>query len=268
MILPDFHLVNPNPELAIFQPHLSVLVSKNMPHESAAMLLSACVENNDKSSDKDFFQKVLNGIIKPWFGLESSSDSTSKFTDLTVGQRVRTSVDDGQIISVGQGNNTRYLVKFSFGVGYVLPSAIEQTLPSSNSTSDMDISSASSQLLSDDIQVLFGTEKMYLFMRLYILLVTMLYQAKGIADKTGYYSKVVSSIQDLLQGKIDAKVFEEGCRNNVSTDFYNFFAIPPLVEKCADALIKMAKEDCAESLFQISQLKLKVSVFRGGTALW
>jgi histone deacetylase complex regulatory component SIN3 len=122
-------------------------------------------------------------------------------------------------------------------------------------------------MMSDDIQVLFGTEKIYLFMRLYVLLVTMLYQAKDIADRKGacddnpgLFTKIVSSLEELLKGKIDSKAFHEECTKNMENQEYNFVAIPPLVENCAAALVRMAKEDFLENLYHCSQLKLKVCV--------
>ena len=279
MILPDFHLMNPDNELALFQPYLSVLVSKNMPHEDASTLLKAYFGRSaSKSSGTDMklFNKVWTNFISPWFGF-SSLDSSDTAVKYTPGQKVRTVVGDGEIVSVKEskddGNTPdsfKYLVKFSFGVGYVLPSGIDHIL----SSSDMDTGadgggSDAAQLMVDDIQVLFGTEKMYIFIRLYILLVTMLYQAKDIvdrknaasSDKPDIYAGIVSSLQEMLLGKMDAKAFEVECRKWVEKDVYNFVAIPPLVEKCAGALIKMAREDQLESLYHCSQLKLKVRSF-------
>ena len=277
MILPDYHLMNPDPSLVLFQPHLSVLVSKHMPHQHAYDLLDAYFAASS-TSDKELFSKIWVNFIAPWFGLplrwEESGGAnaygkgaapTVKFTP---GQRVRTTVGDGEIVSVNEGktpHSFRYLVKFPFGVGYVQPSAVAHLLPSSNSISDMGTSSVNaSQLMQDDIQVLYGTEKIYIFVRLYILLVTMLYQAKDIIEditdrkNSTDQPDVMSSLQDLIQGKVEAKDFEAECRKHVDTYAYNFVAIPPLVESCAEALVKVAKEDYLESLYHFSQLKLKV----------
>ena len=104
----------------------------------------------------------------------------------------------------------------------------------------------------------------------------MLYQAKGIIDKKDKssagtamnegnkdksgYSDVMSSLNDLIGGKVSAKDFEAKCRKTVGEDVYNFVAIPPLVESCAEAIIKVTKEGCIENLYNCSQLKLKVSI--------
>jgi len=269
MILPDFHLMNPDPGMSLFQPHISVLVSKNMPHKYAYELLGAYLAK----SDKQLLTQLWSDFIVPWFGLHEFSGAKAPTTStvFTPGQRVRTVVGDGQIVSVIKTPELfRYLVKFSFGVGYVNASAVAHLLPNSDMDTDVNVKDATSKLMTDDIQVLFGTERIYLFVRLYILLVTMLYQANNIIDKKNAladnptanyeYHKIITSLKDLIQGKIDMKDFEAGCRKNLGEDVYNFVAIPLLVESCAEALIKVTREDCLGNLYHCSQLKLKVCV--------
>jgi len=125
--------------------------------------------------------------------------------------------------------------------------------------------------MQDDIQVLFGTESIYVFMRLYILLVTMLYQGKDIIDKNSsntisqmenpskedVYSRVLSSIKDVVNGKISATEFETLCRGLVGMEVHNFVAIPPLIKKCAEEALKVVQEGFLPNLYQLTQLKLK-----------
>lgn len=254
IILPDFHLLNPDQELALYQPHLSVLVSKMMPHKDAHDLLAA-----QFGGDRIKFSKLWSGFVAPWFGLPStwdideaeSSSTTMKFSP---GQRVRSTVGDGQIISVDAGSK-RYKVKFSFGVGYVHPDSIAHLLPSSSSLPD-DAGGDDSQFMHEDIQVLFGTENIYLFVRLYILLVTMLYQAKDTIEGDGYTS-CMSAVVDFVKSKTDVKEFESTVRGLTDKNVFNIVAIPPLVESCGDALAKVIHEDVIYSLYHCSQLKLK-----------
>ena len=276
MILPDFHLMNPDPALALFQPHLSVLVSKSMPHDQAFDLLHTYVtrDANKQSNNDTLFYKAWE-FISSWFGLPlrntpGDEDSPTPSAEYTPGMRVRTAVGDGEIVSVDDKSVLRYLVKFEYGIGYVLPNLVVEPLPASESdtnamTDDNDDTNAS-QLMPDDIQVLFGTEKIYLFVRLYILLVTMLYQAKDVVDrksevsddKRDLFPGLVSSLKDLLLGKISGKAFEDECKKSFDSDVYNFVAIPPLVVKCAAASFRMAKEGHLQDLYNFSQLKLKV----------
>ena len=273
MILPDFELMNADPALALYQPHLSLLVSENMPHKLAHDLLQASFT---KSSEKEAFSKIWSDFVAPWFGLPSSwedsdgLDQTGEHSVFAVGQKVRTAVGDGQIVSIVKSPGAfRYLIQFDFGAGYVRPSAVAHLLPGTEAeagAADAD----TSKLMSDDLQVLFGTEAIYIFVRRYILLVTMLYQAKGILEKKSAdadkmdegedksaSSLIMASLQELVRGKIEAKDFEVECRKHVESEVYNFVAIPPLLEKCAEALVEVAKEDCLENLYHCSQLKLK-----------
>lgn len=284
--LPGFRLTNPNPELALFQPYLSETLptltgdAKSMPHENASALLQAHFARDAKSStsDTELFNKVWADFIAPWFGLTVDGDGKDgESTDTySPGIRVQTPMGDGQIISVAEpavnGKAAKYLVKFSFGVGYVFHGTITRLMASGSDVMDTSADGDATNLMAGDIQVLFGTEKMYLFMRLYIRLVKVLYEAMAIvhrkaasggeAAKADLWSKVILSLKELLRGKISAKAFEAACRTDIVNDVYNFVAIPPLVEKCAEALVKMAREDQYENLYQCSQLKLKVRDFR------
>jgi hypothetical protein len=271
MILPDFHLMNPDPTLALFQPHLSVLVSRSMPHDHAYELLKSYVSRGAKFTDNLSLRNAWE-FISSWFGLPLRNDPADEHADVSCekyapGTTVRTALGDGQIISVA--DQSRYLVKFPFGIGYVMSKNISESDTESDTDAMVDDDIAS-QLMPDDIQVLFGTEKMYLFMRLYILLVTMLYQAKDIvdrnreaSDKRDLFSDLVSSLNDLLLGKMNAKSFEDECKKYLDNDVYSIIAIPPLAVKCAGALVRMIKEARYLELYQCSQMKLKVSVVFG-----
>lgn len=91
---------------------------------------------------------------------------------------MKTTVDDGQILSVkesGDPSNTRYLVKFPFGAGYVCKNAILEVLPLDDaSSSTVDVSS----LQEDGVNSLFGTTSMYILLRLYICIATALSSIK------------------------------------------------------------------------------------------
>ncbi len=170
------------------------------------------------------------------------------------GQKVRTTVGDGQIISI-VADPQRYKVKFSFGVGYVHPDAIAHLLPSNNSAADVaEVDDA--QLMQDDTQVLFGTENIYLSMRLYMLLATMLYQAKDAIEGDGY-TKCMAAIVDFVSSKTDLKEFESTIRGIIDKNVHNIVAIPSLVQSCGGAMANVVEEDVIENLYHCSQLKLK-----------
>ncbi|KAL7498685.1 hypothetical protein ACHAWT_008414 [Skeletonema menzelii] len=251
MILPDFHLSNQDQQLSLYQPHLSVLVSEMMPHKDAHDLLAAQFRG-----DRNKFSKLWSGFMAPWFGLPStfeSNESSTAAMKFSPGQKVRTTVGDGQIISIA-ADPQRYKIKFSFGVGYVHPDAIAHLLPSSSSAADVEADH--SQLMQDDIQILFGTENSYLLMRLYMLLVTILYQAKDAIEGDGYTS-CMAAITDFVKSKTDVKEFESAIRGIIDKNVFNIVAIPSLVQSCGDAMAKVVEEDVIENLYHCSQLKLK-----------
>ena len=250
MILPDFHLLNPDAEQALYQPHLSVLVSKLMPHKDAHDLLAA-----QFGGDSSKFEKLWSAFIAPWLGIpsfqsnESSPTSAMKFSP---GQKVRTTVGDGQIISI-VADPQRYKVSFPFGVGYVHPDAIAHLLPSSSSV--VDAGANDSQLMSDNVQVIFCTENIYLCMRLYMLLATILYQVKDEIESDGY-TKCIAAIVDFIKSKTNVKEFESTIRGITDKNIFNFVAIPKLVQSCGDTLSAVVEEGFIENLYHCSQLKL------------
>merc|ERR1740139_933491 len=134
----------------------------------------------------------------------------------------------------------------------------------------------------------FGTEKVYLFMRLYCMLITMLNSAKEHLDSIAPspekdnahfwrsdssdkmdideddgeskerketcigYRGLISSLQEV---DLDFKSFEVRCRRISKDKVFLFAALPRLLEKCADALVKVSREDVILPLFDISQCK-------------
>ena len=292
MMLPNFHLVNAtNPILGLFQPHLSVLESANMPHKDAFGLLETYINKSGPKKMKEAVSSFRSAFVEPWFGLPASTTPERPTVKYTPGQKVRTTVGDGQVVSVSDdaGGETpfRYLVRFGFGTGYVWPDAIAHVLPPNVATvpdgpAEEDGAPPPGSLMPEDVQVLFGTESVYLFMRLYILLVTMLYQAKDIIgrdsanvarriadpERGDVYESLLSAIRDAIEGKIDEKELETRCRNLVKRDIYNFVAIPPLVDGCGDAALGVLEEDLYMNLYHCSQLKFKVGLSINGCLVW
>ena len=286
MMLPNFHLVNAtSPDLGLFQPHLSVLESTNMPHRDAFGLLETYLAKVSPKK-KEAVSSFRSAFVEPWFGLPASMPPDGPTVKYTPGQKVRTTVGDGQVVSVtddAAGGTTpfRYLVRFGFGTGYVHPDAIAHVLPPNVATVPDGPTAGEDgalpppgSLMPEDVQVLFGTEGVYLFMRLYVLLVTMLYQAKDIIGRDSanvarriadpgrgdVYESLLSVIRDAIEGRIDEKELETRCRKLVGRDVYNFVAIPPLVDGCGDAALGVLEEDLYMNLYHCSQLKLKVGL--------
>ena len=126
--------------------------------------------------------------------------------------------------------------------------------------------------LSSTCQCMFGTEKLYLFMRLYCALVALLGKVKKhlnekwldvsyftknkrmTSSAKNYYSRMTASLKDYLNEDIVFKKFELICREMTKERVYEMSALPRLVEKCADALVKVSREDIALTLYDFSRL--------------
>lgn len=319
LIAPEFSSSSPDIKALVFQSHLRVRVSNAMPHKDAYQCLTMHVMNGvaKTNADRERVSRVWSEFIVPWFDLpvhwflkelrdRIRSDKSSCVVKYAPGQRVRTAFGDGQIISMIEGNHNaslRYKVKLPAGTGYVRPSAVIHILPSTSKAQyarsggfmefvERPEDRKDAKTLDKRCHLIFGTEKIYIFMRLYCLLVTLLSEMKGhLTDlaaaferkenagdptslgmsairrqkkdegvkekKVGYpgYRGLIAALQDYIRGEIDAKHYESCCRTLTKEKVYLLAAIPRLVEKCAEALVKVAKEDVVLNLFDFAQLK-------------
>jgi hypothetical protein len=147
------------------------------------------------------------------------------------------------------------MVKFPFGVGYVRPNAIVETLPSNDVTPAVDVAQFS---VEEDMTALFGTKSMYILLRLYICLATALSHMKSSIDAVEY-----DELLNLASGKDpDAAKYDARCKKvtGASSDMRMFLNIPFLVQRCADALFHASDESDTIILSHLSQLQLKVRV--------
>lgn len=205
-------------------------------------------------------------------------------------------------------DNRFYKVQFKYGaIGFIRPCSIIHLMPGSDVPYARrggfmefveQTNSNSENALGKDIQVLFGTEKMYLFLRMYCLLLSILeetqksFESKNTNNNTmegvemksdngnnmviGASSSTQSSTTDIrvkykkcfhgiiqalcdtLTQQITKKKFEICCRNIISgtqqKDIYKLAALPKLVEKCSDMLVKISREDLCLSLYDLSIL--------------
>lgn len=124
-----------------------------------------------------------------------------------------------------------------------------------------------SKKLEPSCRLVFGTEKVYIFMRLYCALLSLFQSIKQNIDSSGSgdmeidgisascYHDFVSTLKDYINEDILFKTYELNCRSVTKVKVYELSAIPRLIEKCADALVKVAKEDKLLGLFDFYQLQ-------------
>jgi hypothetical protein len=225
-------------------------------------------------------------------------DLTQVFFPDATGQRVRTSFGDGTILAFFEGNaNTgpRYRVKFPFGIGFVNPSAIMHGLTQTDGSkyvrhdglmekeNECVETNGSSVRLDKKFKLLFGSDRIYLLVRLFSFLVNMLDEIEAwvaanpaLEDPaTGYYNPIksqdekkeatldfkslMSNLERVVSRDMTNKDFEAFCRGMSGTMVHKMAALPKLVEKCADMLFQTAKEDLLLQLFDYCQYTGAVS---------
>jgi len=337
---PKFFSDDPSERAILFQTHIKLYGRNDMPHKDAyecvTRLVMNCVAKNN--ADREKVSRIWGEFIAPWFDLPAHwfhqemrdrirSDKSSCIVKYAPGQRVRTAFGDGHIISMIEGNPSstlRYKVKLPYGAAYLRPSAIIHILPSTSKAQyarsggfmefvehpEEKMDGRQSRTLDKSCHLLFGTEKTYIFMRLYYYLVTFFADAKehlyakalGLSNNgrkqeiydTNYhhnpglnsilkpgksnvdngtdlkgdfisknqkqktyagYRGLVAALLDYICGDIDYKTYETSCRHLTKEKVSQLAALPKLVEKCAESLVKVAREDIILSLFDLSQLK-------------
>jgi hypothetical protein len=204
---------------------------------------------------------------------------------------VRASVGDGVILAALEGDSSagpRYRVEFPFGIGYLRSHAILHEIENSESAKMMEkeqvpIDNEAAVRLDKKFKLLFGSECIYLFLRLFTSLVTLLDQIEtDIRDQatdgdptTGYYdpmnsmdekevpkldfTTVVTKLKSVFAGSLSLKDFEAYCRRVSPESVFKMAALPKLVERGATTLKKMAEEDLILQLFDHCQFTGAVS---------
>lgn len=191
----------------------------------------------------------------------------------------------------------RYKVKLGYGIGYLSPSCIIHLLPAAESRKRMvrrngDMEPASLLEESEEgvdkrCKMLFGTERIYTFVRTYCFLAFVLANTQAFLKEstkdgkeevkpvnsldigkekteepsegfTQDYPGLISSLKKLISGDIDIQAFESFCRKATKDRVYQLVALPKLIDRCAETLLKVAKEDKILPLFDLSQLKIMV----------
>ena len=127
----------------------------------------------------------------------------------------------------------RYKIKYAYGIGYIRPYAITHPLHKQH-------------------QVIFATEKIYIFLRLYSLLILILSEAKLALEDTKTYHQILALLKSYKLEEISFKVYEMKCRTLSPSLVCKLAALPRLVEKCCDFFYKLVKEDVLLRLYDLS----------------
>lgn len=219
------------------------------------------------------------------------------FADAT-GQHVRTAFGDGIVLAYLSGDEQagpRYRVKLPYGVGYVQAYAILHSIENPDGTKyvrrdgvmekeiDIPDEDVPAVTLDKKFKVLFGSKRIYLFLRLYSSLVSLLDDIEisirsnpgAIDPASNYYNPmksqeekphvrldfaaVMTNLKLVISGKLNLKEFEAFCRRVSPGSVHKMAALPRLVSKGADMLVQTAKEDLLLQLFDYCQYTGAVS---------
>jgi hypothetical protein len=215
------------------------------------------------------------------------------------GQRVRTAFGNAMVLAFLGGDSTagpRYRVKFPFGIGFLRASAIlhgidnldgtkyirraGQMQKESDSSDEME---GSTVKLHKKFKLLFGTDHIYVFLRLYSFLVSQLDEIASLLREnssmvdpaSNYYNPmksqdekkdskldfaaVMMNLQKVISRKLSAKDLEAFGRRVSSEVVHKIAALPKLVEKCAEMMVQTAKEDLLLQLFDFCRYTGAVS---------
>jgi hypothetical protein len=188
-----------------------------------------------------------------------------------------------------------YRVKLSFGIGHLRPSALLHPLAVKETPyvrrdgtmvreydSPVAAGGGSGTKLGAQYQLLYGTERVYLFMRLYTLLTNLLANVRdhcesfatredpadhyhNPANKEGGkrrrkverldYSGMLSMLKKLLADECDTKEFESLALKVSKEKVHVMAALPKLVDRCVESLISVAKEDVLLHLYDYCQYR-------------
>ena len=184
----------------------------------------------------------------------------------------------------GSDHGPKYRVKLQFGIAYLSPSAILFAIPLNEQPyvrrdgvmvrddTFLDRGSSGTSTLNAQYKLLFGTDNVYSFLRLYTLVCSLLTSTRQhqecLDDPPTLYSNqvrksseaesqpspvdygtVLSALKEVLAKKMDARDYETLGRRLTKTHTHEYAVLPKLIERCADALVSTAKEDCLLQLY-------------------
>lgn len=195
----------------------------------------------------------------------------------------------GTVLSFTEASNTcgaKYRVKLPFAVSYLSPSALLYAIQPKDATYVRRDGVMVRETLSTDsfspkldakYQLLFGNENIYLFLRKYVLLCSILtdtheycrthpapedpakFYRNPIKKQTESprldYSAVMAALTKVLCNKMEHKEFEALGRKVTKAKVHQISALPKLIERCAHVLINIAKEDSLLCLYDYCQLR-------------
>lgn len=210
------------------------------------------------------------------------------FFAVAPGQRVVTVYGEGVVNAFV---DAKYRIRLAYGTATLSPSAVLYPVPNKDTpfirrdgimirdTGDK-ADSTGQPCLNEKYQLLFATERIYLFLRYYAQLCQVLAHIKDQCDRFPVsstasnkyhdpkqknavgppkerldYSGLLASLKKLISQRIGFKEFESFGRLVSKEKIAKIAVLPALLERCAESLISVAKEDALLHIFDYCQYR-------------
>lgn len=194
--------------------------------------------------------------------------------------------------SSAQSSGPKYRVKFSFGLGHLSPAAILYAVQSNDSLfvrrdgimvrdENAYYGSDSISKLDSNQQILFATECTYQFLRLFLILCSLIADTRDhitkfppLDDPADFYvtktnavsaknrkalkldySSVMSALRLLFKNEMNERDFETLARKISRDKVHEIATMPVLVDRCIESLVRVAEEDTLLHLFDYCNVK-------------
>jgi hypothetical protein len=195
--------------------------------------------------------------------------------------------------SNSQTSGPKYRVKFSFGLGHLSPAAILYAVQSSDSLfvrrDGIMVRDESSYYSSDrnpkldmNHQILFATERTYQFLRLYLILCSMIADTREYVTKVPQlddpadfyitktngassekrktvkldYTSVLVSLRKVIKNDMNEREFETLARKISRDKVHEIATLPVLVDRCLESLLNVVEEDTLLLLFDYCHVNI------------
>jgi len=306
----SFGLSSPDRSAIFYEPYVVVDVEpESAAHGTAVRLLTQQMANSIGKSvasirERERVGRLWMEFMVPFFNYpvhwvqeearqSFSGEMNGVVAQYATGQHVRTAFGDGTILSLIEAEkdlDPRYRVRFPFGIGFVSPSSVAHGLQTTDDVhyvrsdgqmmkSKVEEAAESSVKLAKKFKLLFGSENIYVFMRLYNGLVSLLVEIESflkshpaVADadaRKSYYnpmrtvdekkackldfSTMIVNLQNVISKKQSMKDFEAYCRRVSPEIVEKMAALPKIVERCSEFMKAVATEDLLLHLNDLCQ---------------
>jgi hypothetical protein len=212
---------------------------------------------------------------------------------VAAGERVQTALGEGTIQAfLNTGEGPRYRVKLPFGSAILQPYAILHNVDAKDGSRYARRDEAmvketggnngdNSVVVDPKFKLLFGSDSIYLFLRLYGFLVSLLDEIHDyllanpttVDPSSSYYNPIkagsgdsmmqggsklnygaiISNLRKVIDKSMTSKEFETFCRRVNRDIVFKMAALPRLVEKSGDLMIKVSEEELLPRLYDICQ---------------